>query len=858
MARIGQVDRGSGLERALAAVVAAAFMLVHVQDWFGRYTTWFTVGFLALWSAAMALAALARPREATVRAPSAPKVLGAGAAGAAVVAALFVVHLLPAWHTPVRLAAAGAGVAVAAGAALAAGRWAARPGMCVLAAAFLLMLTTPLAYQGTPFFLPRDAWFAAAAAATFAALAAASLARIHAGWVLGIVVASGVVLRAHAIVHHEIDAVHRDMLPLVQYACEALLDGRNPYAALYWANHDLPLTYLPVMWLSYLPALAASWDVRVTSVVATAVIAALVLRWHAPPPATRTDGVLHRAAGLRGLLSGLRRRIVEGQARVTSAEVAFGTVAVTFVMVPEVFWNAVHGEPIVYWLWLVVFLDAVWAGSRPRAAVALALLVASRHFALLFIPFAALWFVLGRDGWKRGALWLLVAGALACAIVMPLFWNHPDSFLYGTFDWLTSYGPSRRTWWDVQIGLQQYFYHAGRESALVWVQLAGYGLSLCAAVLLSVRARMRGDDAGVDRGAWLPAAPAYGVFVLFNSMIWKSFLFPVLLLVVFCAALVSRPAVPRPAPPGPVTKRLLAWRTYVLVTASLALVLLVSAHRLVTSFIAHRDLRDVAAAAQYVAARDVIPGDLLVDWSVVRAGHAPGRSLFEDVYRPPDVRKVNRMRSLDLTAYERVVLFDGFSRFDPDRDFPDLTRVTSRRMGRSSVHVFRPPHVMPADAWRLAAHPEAVEAAHLLGDAPPSREGRRRGRRFVFEGRPPWNHVGPVTLRVAGTPFVAVWAHPVEDHTLLVRLRIPAPGRAVLVTALDDFAVRPLLSPVSVRVVAGSDDSRAVCVHHPNRTGRYFWDLGLLVEETVVVHVRTARQNMRHFAFDLVLDETSR
>jgi hypothetical protein len=372
---------------------------------------------------------------------------------------------------------------------------------------------------------------------------------------------------------------------------------------------------------------------------------------------------------------------------------------------------------------------------------------------------------------------------------------------------------------------------------------------------LSVRAAMRNvPTEKTDMAVWLPLAPGYAAFVLFNSMIWKSFLIPVVLLAVFSASLAVRAREREDDPPGALMRSLLEPRVYFVLMAALATVMAWSAVTIGMGFKNHRDLTDVRMAAQTVAVRDVFKGDLLVDWSVPSAGHAPGQSLFEGSVLPPDVVRTIRMRSQNLTQFERIVLFDGFSSFDPDLDFPDLTRVTSRRIGRSSVHVFRPAHTMPANAWRLSTSTGAIDSVNLMGDKPPSFTGKRNAERWSFPDRPPWNHVGPVNLRIAGRPQRLIWAHPSSGMTLRIEIALPGPGHVVLLSALDDFAVRPLHAAVSLRVLPDGDEGQAVDIVHPNRTGRYFWGLGHLDVETIVLEIRTDDAAMRHFGFDLLLD----
>jgi hypothetical protein len=738
-----------------------------------------------------------------------------------------VFHLNPGLHTPARLGLLGGAACLFAVLSLVLGGRAARAAAPVAAASFLVMLTTPVAYQGTPFLLPRDAFFHVLSAATFIFLAASSLLRLGGAAVLAGSLVASILLRVHGIDHHEVNAVHRDMLPLVQYACEAFLEGRNPYTILFYANHDLPLTYLPVMWLTYLPAIVLGIDLRWTSIAATAVIALVICRW----------GARRNEEGLR-------------------LDPGLSAVAAAFVFQPEVFWNAVHGEPIVYWFWLVLFLDAVRARRPWRAAVVLGLLLGVRHFSILFVPFAALWFLASRREWRIGLLRLLAAGALACLIVMPFFVANPDSFLYGVYDWLVAYGPSRRSWWDNQIGFQQFFYHASREQQLAYVQAAVMILSVAASLGLAARAIVLRQGHGLrSLVTWFPLVVGYPLFVLFNSMIWKSFLFPVILLLLFAGVMTARRHDAGPTGRASWEKALLAPRFYVPAVLALAAWLGWSAVTLSIGFRHHRDLRDIGRAARHTAVTVLQPGDLLVDWGLVHAGHVDVPSVFDGLTLPPDVRSVRRMRAQDLTSFERIVLLDGFSRFDPDRDFPDLVRVTSRRFGRTSLHVFAPPHRLASDAWRLSADPGAITGALLVSGKPPTHVGKASGKRWVFPHRPPWNYVGPAALRVVGRPLRCIWAHPAEGLDLRIAVEVPRSGPAVLVTALDDKAIRPLFAPVLVDVSFAAGGSESLSFTSPNAPGRWFWDLGEIPAGLLLIEVRAASTAMRHFGFDLAVSD---
>ncbi|MBW2261408.1 MAG: hypothetical protein JRG91_05480 [Deltaproteobacteria bacterium] len=829
--------------RSVGALAVVGFMLVHLQDWFREITPAFSVGFALLVVVGLLLASRAGGQGK--ESPEAARIVaGSRIGGAVVVLLLLGLHLMAGRHTPVVLAVAGGGAALVAAAGLIYGRGAGRPAVAVAAAAFLLVLATPLQYQSLALLAPRDTFLWLVVVGSFLFLASASLARLPVrAMVLGAVIA-GVLLRYHGIAHHMLFSLHRDMLPLVQYACGAALEGRNPYAILYWANHDLPLTSLPVMWPSYLPAVWLGIDLRWTSILATVLIAVMVMRWGA-----RRDlhgGLLGRASSV----GDLARRVVElfrPGAREAPGEIAFGAIAAVFMLQPEVLWNSLFGEPIVYWFWLVLLLSCVRSGNRIGAAAVLGILLATRHFAVLIVPFAALWFVLSGKGVKKGILLLCVSCAIGCVIVMPFYASNPDAFLYGTYDWLVSYGAAHRMWWDDQIGFIQFFYSAEREAMLPFVQAAGTAAGLAAAVYLSVRSRV-----SLDRAVWIPMAGVYAWVILLNPMIWKSFLFPVMLLVAFGAVLEAGRA--RARAPSPLLARILEPRVYVPVLVALGAVMAWSGLVLVRGLVKHRNLDDLKPIVHMVNARYLSRGDLLVDWSVVQAGHVPERSLFLDVTLPPDVKMVQRMRSEDLTGYERIVLFDGSSRFDPTIDFPDLTRVTSRNLGRASVHVFRPPHKMSGSAWKLSANQEAIIDVMLMGEMPPSFRAEKRDEFWMFPIEHQRSNLRPVNMLAGGVQFPAVGVHPAQDMTLHIEIMIPHAGQMVLVTAHSDFVVRALQPPIRIDVLPDGDAEHGTTVLSPSAAGRYFWGLGHQECSKIVLELSTEQAVMRAFAIDLYVD----
>jgi hypothetical protein len=94
--------------------------------------------------------------------------------------------------------------------------------------------------------------------------------------VFGVAVVAFVVGQVVCIASFPLHPVRSDMLPLIASAARRLLDGHSPYG-IYPFGRGLPLTYLPVTWLAYLPAVWAGFDLRAVSVACSLTAAALLV-----------------------------------------------------------------------------------------------------------------------------------------------------------------------------------------------------------------------------------------------------------------------------------------------------------------------------------------------------------------------------------------------------------------------------------------------------------------------------------------------------------------------------------------------------------------------------------------------------
>lgn len=311
--------------------------------------------------------------------------------------------------------------------------------------------------------------------------------------IVGVAFVLGTALRAIHMRYIPIEPVNGDMLPLVREAAENFVAGRSPYRV-YQMPWQVPLTYLPLTWLAYMPAYLAGVDLRWTNILAElAVLAALI--WLA----MRRGGWRDSPALLLWSWMYLQPSVIH--------------------------WDTGNTAPITWALLAVTF--ACVLGNHPRAgAAALGLTAAGTPLAVVFGPFIALHWLR-----ERGMAYLLalLAGAavLAIAIVLPFLLWSPEPFIFGVYRWFNDVNQWPRTkWletdppiWSIITGFSGEFWSRGAERWLKPIQ----GAIVFAAALLY----------------WLRRAPAYRLcthaaaaylgFMVFNPVLWPYLYNPALI-----------------------------------------------------------------------------------------------------------------------------------------------------------------------------------------------------------------------------------------------------------------------------------------------------------------------------------------
>ena len=269
-----------------------------------------------------------------------------------------------------------------------------------------------------------------------------------------------------------------DMLPLIVEAAGRFLDGTNPYG-LYSLPHTLPLTYLPGLWLTYLPSVALGWDPRLVSLVCTTGALALAYR-------SADEGQREGVAALGSL----------------------------FFLCPYLqYRHEIYPSP--HWLALAGAVFFIRRGHAIGAGLAYGWSLATSQFSRVLFPFFFVW-VRSLLGWGKAARVAALAGITALVIVAPFVLTAPAAFYAGVFGhWSSTVNVST-------LNLSFFPAQTLGLPALRFVQgLVVLGLGLVA---------VRRSQASFDGLGFM--ALALLTFLLLNSLVWVYFYLTVLFLLV--------------------------------------------------------------------------------------------------------------------------------------------------------------------------------------------------------------------------------------------------------------------------------------------------------------------------------------
>ncbi len=337
------------------------------------------------------------------------------------------------------------------------------------------------------------------------------------GWILLGAVVFGSLVRAGSFAGFPIEPARGDMLPLVQGALGNLLSGHSPYT-IYAMPWELPLTYLPVAWLAYLPPFAVGLDIRLTNLVAELAIGAL-LYGLAVAQRRAADPSLKWSAAL---------------AFVWSYETALLLWAWVFLLPTSVNWSLTTTAPV-QWLFIAATLVLFLRGRRRLTALALGLCAAATPLAAIIGLFVGLHW-LRTAGWRRALA--LSGGALLVATLIsaPFFIWAPGPFVLGAWRWFNDNDMYPRLRWEMD---NIWAFMIGFSGVFWRHDLVGLLKPLQAILLLGL-----GGVFWLYRCAAWRAAPiivaAYLLFTMFNPVLWPYLYNPALIAALITATMLAQ------------------------------------------------------------------------------------------------------------------------------------------------------------------------------------------------------------------------------------------------------------------------------------------------------------------------------
>lgn len=342
-------------------------------------------------------------------------------------------------------------------------------------------------------------------------------------WLLFSIVLLGSLVRVASFSYVPIDPARDDMLPLVQQALNQLLAGQTPYT-IYQMPWDLPLTYLPVTWLAYLPTYLIGLDIRLTNLLAElgigATIVWLTLRMSSNSSATPGNP--------------------DDSDQPDCWHFPMLLWAWFFLQPTALNWSLATTAPV-QWALLSLTLTLVIANRHLPAALALGLLGAATPLAAIIAPFVLLHW-LRAHGWWHTLILAGLAGLLAALFILPFLLWSPEHFRLGAWRWFNDNELYPRLRWDMdhtwarQVGFSGIFWRHGFVGLLKPLQ------AVLLASLIIVYWRW---GASVRQLAPVIVA-AFLLFMVFNPVLWPYLYTPALVVALLALVPTGAQRVPLP------------------------------------------------------------------------------------------------------------------------------------------------------------------------------------------------------------------------------------------------------------------------------------------------------------------------
>jgi len=702
---------------------------------------------------------------------------------------------------------------------------------------FLLLITSLQPYQGMVFFPDRTPFLKYSVTITLFVFLLCSFLKVRSFYLLCIFLISGVFFRGIAIPKWQINGFIRDMLPLVESALRSLFEGRNPYRV-YFLSHDVPLTYLPVMWMTYLPAWVINLDIRWMNIFLSSLTCILIYF---------SNFYFIKNSEIQNLNFKERvRKIISFE----PPSIFLVAVAI-FSFHPEIFWNSIHAETPVYWFWLTLMLFCAVKGYYTASSILFGFVIATRHFGIIFFPFYILYLRACGLSFKSIFSHGLLCGATSVIIIAPwVLWNS-DSFVFSTVEWLTKYGKANPVAWAYHMGFQSWFYSYKKEDILPILQVILYLLFLVITIIIFFCIKNSKENFKKPVVILLNYSLTYMLVVFSGTMIWKSFLVSPFLFAFAGLAQFYNPQLAKP-------------RT---TSISIPIFIILALINVCGIFVAGNALLNWKNREdiKHFAIEKVIPhlrsGDLIVDRSFFNSGHVFQGSALDYEKIPPGSQVTYDLRNKDFEKFERIVIFDGYSSIDLKKDYPDLLSgyriALYEKRKRSTLYVLTRKfsnckwQKLESNSWYLSRNFKNVKSLALEF----SKKGVERGTRnpegnFIFKFKDPWQWIGPSECYTAGITNKMVFIPFPENGSAKVVFDAPLDQCSRILICFDDRTMTRSWKELKFEVKMGRNVKKNISIR--SEKGFQSWSLGKISQNPVEIIIKRDINAPYIFFFDFI------
>jgi len=306
----------------------------------------------------------------------------------------------------------------------------------------------------------------------------------------------GIEIRFYIIQSTPLDSKIADMLPLIENAGRAFLQGYYPYQT-YYVPHPLPLTFWPGLWVPFLPAIFFIFDLRWIGLTAWAIISIILIFYSIRVSKFQSSSFILLISAINILFLQFSFELIAFHA---------------------------YGHTFVLWLLLLLLGIASIEKKWIISAILLGLCLSSRQTAVIFIPILfSLWY--HQTGWKKAIFNTILSGLIFFIFSFPFLLVAPEEFFLTPIQHYKELGE-----YYVSLGKAGWVFETIGFSYLIQKYFGGSSLSLISAIIV----------VGISFFSFIyvksiknfPLYTAFSIVLLtfFTPVPWTYEYFPVLLL----------------------------------------------------------------------------------------------------------------------------------------------------------------------------------------------------------------------------------------------------------------------------------------------------------------------------------------